>query len=93
MVTELADGGGIKAEGPLSLLLDLLSKQLKFRYTLVPPIDGTWGMKTTDGNFTGMVGMLQRNVSKRLVIEHAKAVTDVHLVGFVQLQTTPNPIH
>ncbi|KAK3895472.1 hypothetical protein Pcinc_000822 [Petrolisthes cinctipes] len=61
MVTELADGGGIKAEGPLSLLLDLLSKQLKFRYTLVPPIDGTWGVKTTDGNFTGMVGMLQRN--------------------------------
>ncbi|KAK4317461.1 hypothetical protein Pmani_011463 [Petrolisthes manimaculis] len=61
MVTELANGGGIKAEGPLSLLLDLLSKQLKFRYKLVPPIDGTWGVKTTDGNFTGMVGMLQRN--------------------------------
>lgn len=27
------------------------------------PIDGEWGVRKADGQFTGMVGMLQRNVS------------------------------
>lgn len=34
-----------------------------YRFHLVPPIDGEWGVKKPDGQFTGMIGMLQRNVS------------------------------
>lgn len=37
------------------------------RYTLVPSIDGEWGVRKSDGQYTGMIGMVQRNVSMWLV--------------------------
>ncbi len=34
-----------------------------FRYTVKEPPDGAWGSDLGNGNFNGMVGMIQRGVS------------------------------
>ena len=34
---------------------------LKFNFTVINSVDGSWGSPTADGaNFSGMIGMLQR---------------------------------
>lgn len=37
---------------------------LGYSYTLKRPPDGAWGVKQADGSWTGMVGMVNRKVSR-----------------------------
>lgn len=39
----------------------MYSTALRFSYELVTPTDGMYGSLQEDGNFTGVVGMLQRD--------------------------------
>ncbi|XP_076044658.1 glutamate receptor ionotropic, delta-2-like isoform X2 [Oratosquilla oratoria] len=52
--------GNFTASGPMLELLDLLAKSLNFKYSLVRPPDGAWGVTHGDGKFNGMVGQIQR---------------------------------
>ncbi|XP_068216641.1 glutamate receptor ionotropic, kainate glr-3-like [Palaemon carinicauda] len=42
-------------------LLNALAKSLKFKYVLVRPPDGAWGIPTSSGDWNGMIGMVKRN--------------------------------
>ncbi|KAK4312415.1 hypothetical protein Pmani_016169 [Petrolisthes manimaculis] len=53
--------GNITIRGPMANLLTLLAKALNFRYTLVRPPDGAWGIPTEGGDWNGMIGMVKRN--------------------------------
>ncbi|XP_047468311.1 glutamate receptor U1-like [Penaeus chinensis] len=59
-VTAYLDGS-FRIRGPLANLLDLLASTLNFNYTLVRPPDGAWGAPNSDGDWNGMLGMIQRN--------------------------------
>ncbi|KAG8199707.1 hypothetical protein JTE90_022156 [Oedothorax gibbosus] len=50
--------GGVEA-----LFVDMLSKGLKFKYQLFVPPDRQWGRLSESGNWTGMIGMVQHNVT------------------------------
>ncbi|XP_023228385.1 probable glutamate receptor [Centruroides sculpturatus] len=47
--------------GHLSEMLNILSTVMNFSYSLVTPADRQWGAPVGDGNWTGMIGMLQRD--------------------------------
>ncbi|XP_064100968.1 glutamate receptor U1-like [Macrobrachium nipponense] len=53
--------GNIQLFGPMAELLESLSYALNFSYTLTRPPDGAWGAPDENGNFNGMLGMIQRN--------------------------------
>ncbi|XP_071530496.1 probable glutamate receptor [Panulirus ornatus] len=53
--------GNITIRGPMANLLQALAKALNFRYTLVRPADGAWGIPDTSGEWNGMIGMVKRN--------------------------------
>ncbi|KAK3853995.1 hypothetical protein Pcinc_039494 [Petrolisthes cinctipes] len=53
--------GNITIRGPMANLLTLLAKAINFRYTLVRPPDGAWGIPTEGGDWNGMIGMVKRN--------------------------------
>ncbi|KAK3878686.1 hypothetical protein Pcinc_016694 [Petrolisthes cinctipes] len=59
----------------------------------LPPLVGDGGSLVYEPGDPSLPLSPSSPTAKRLVIEHAEAVTDVHLVCFVQLRTTPNPIH
>ncbi|XP_015929584.1 glutamate receptor ionotropic, kainate glr-3-like [Parasteatoda tepidariorum] len=42
-------------------LLKIISDVLKFNLSFVSPIDGEWGTQTSNGSWSGLIGMLQRN--------------------------------
>ncbi|GIY07306.1 glutamate receptor ionotropic, kainate 1 [Caerostris extrusa] len=44
-----------------SKFLELVSKSMGFLYELMVPEDGLFGNRLEDGNWTGVVGLLQRN--------------------------------
>ncbi|XP_066982155.1 probable glutamate receptor [Macrobrachium rosenbergii] len=46
--------------GPMRNFLDILSDKLNFDYVLSQPADHVWGMLLSNGSWTGMLGMLQR---------------------------------
>ncbi|XP_055941762.1 glutamate receptor ionotropic, delta-2-like [Argiope bruennichi] len=48
--------GGVEAN-----FIQVLSQLLGFHYQLITPEDGEWGQKTSDGNWTGIVGLVHRN--------------------------------
>ncbi|XP_045615620.1 probable glutamate receptor [Procambarus clarkii] len=54
------DNGTFTLDGPMDNLLQTLALKLDFQYELVHPPDRVWGILTRDGNWTGMLGMLQR---------------------------------
>lgn len=47
--------------GVESLFVEILSKVLGFRYQLFIPDDRQWGRLSEEGNWTGMIGMVQHN--------------------------------
>jgi hypothetical protein len=47
---------------------------MKRRYVVQPPADGKWGVKDKDGNWNGMVGMVQKN--EVLIAVASMVVTD-----------------
>ncbi|KAG7176580.1 Glutamate receptor-like 46 [Homarus americanus] len=53
--------GNITIRGPMANLLHALASALNFRYTLVRPPDGAWGIPTSGGDWNGMIGMVKRN--------------------------------
>ncbi|XP_045134418.1 glutamate receptor ionotropic, kainate 5-like [Portunus trituberculatus] len=55
--------GVVHIEGPMSYLLEILADKLAFNYELVRPEDHLWGTPLPDGNWSGMLGMLQRQAS------------------------------
>ncbi|XP_022237910.1 probable glutamate receptor [Limulus polyphemus] len=46
--------------GPMANLLDMLSTYVPFRYAIYIPSDHKWGIRSENGTWNGMVGMLQR---------------------------------
>ncbi|XP_045615622.1 glutamate receptor ionotropic, delta-1-like [Procambarus clarkii] len=53
--------GNVTISGPMANLLQTLADALHFRYTLVRPPDGAWGIPTSGGDWNGMIGMVKRN--------------------------------
>ncbi|KAH8025598.1 hypothetical protein HPB51_010365 [Rhipicephalus microplus] len=53
----------VQMSGPMANLLDLLTENLGFTYTLHSPEDGHWGVPLPNGNWTGLVGMMHNNIS------------------------------
>ena len=47
-------------KGFLPEILSIIQSQLGFSYTFVDSIDGIPGIMAADGNWTGLMGMLQR---------------------------------
>ncbi|XP_042911760.1 probable glutamate receptor [Parasteatoda tepidariorum] len=70
---------GVEAE-----FLKLLSHKLNFEYEILAPSDNSYGFKDTFGNWTGIVGMLQRNeadmaISLIGITEERSSVVDFSL--------------
>ncbi|KAG7156340.1 Glutamate receptor-like 14 [Homarus americanus] len=57
---EMLDNDTVTIHGPMDNLLRILANKLNFEYELVQPPDRMWGVAGPDGNWTGMLGMLQR---------------------------------
>ncbi|XP_076068147.1 putative glutamate receptor isoform X2 [Oratosquilla oratoria] len=55
-------GGGITVKGPMAELLTIVARQLDFDYELKQPHDHVWGTLLPNGSWSGMLGMLQREV-------------------------------
>ncbi|KAG8185154.1 hypothetical protein JTE90_005133 [Oedothorax gibbosus] len=70
-------------------LLNLLSAIFNFQYQLVQPADGQWGGKTKDGNYSGMMGMLQRGEVSMAMCDLAITLDREAVVDF----TIPHDIH
>ena len=51
--------GSVVYGGLCPEMLQSISATMNFTYTLVEPEDGQWGVELEDGNWTGLVGMLQ----------------------------------
>jgi hypothetical protein len=55
-------------EGTDIRILQILSQQMNFEYTFHETVDGSWGSPGSNGSsWTGMIGMVQRLVSLKLV--------------------------
>ncbi|XP_069945066.1 uncharacterized protein [Cherax quadricarinatus] len=47
-------------QGSMVKVMDYLSEALNFTYTFVRPPDGVWGVRLSNGSWTGMLGMVVR---------------------------------
>ncbi|XP_068214358.1 glutamate receptor ionotropic, delta-2-like [Palaemon carinicauda] len=47
-------------QGPLVKVLEMLSAKMNFRYNLIQPSDGGWGVLFPNGSWNGMIGMMIR---------------------------------
>lgn len=56
--------GSSKYEGFLIDVLEELKKSLNVDFEIDLVADGTYGRRTEQGNWTGMIGHLQRGVSR-----------------------------
>ncbi|XP_078312839.1 putative glutamate receptor [Crassostrea virginica] len=54
------DGNLVVAGGVCGDITKILSSKLNFTYRVILPDDGQWGILKEDGNWTGMIGMLNR---------------------------------
>ncbi|XP_063593029.1 glutamate receptor ionotropic, delta-1-like [Penaeus indicus] len=52
--------GRLAITGPMANILHVFAEKMNFDYELVQPPDHVWGVPLPDGNWTGMLGMLQR---------------------------------
>lgn len=52
---------GIALQGIEAKLLKTLFKHMDFQFRLVSPEDGQWGYQRSNGNWTGIIGMLSRS--------------------------------
>ncbi|XP_063840054.1 glutamate receptor ionotropic, delta-2-like isoform X1 [Scylla paramamosain] len=52
--------GSVRITGPMGNLLDILSNNLQFNYELIRSPEKVWGGPDKNGNWNGMLGMLQR---------------------------------
>ncbi|XP_042204243.1 glutamate receptor-like [Homarus americanus] len=57
---DVQENGTVGILGPMAHLLDIFADKLNFDYELVRPSDRVWGGPQSDGSWTGMLGMLQR---------------------------------
>ncbi|GFW50475.1 glutamate receptor ionotropic, delta-2 [Trichonephila clavipes] len=55
-----ANGELLELSGAEGKLLDVISRALQFRLEIVVPEDNKFGQKGPDGNWTGVIGMVQR---------------------------------
>ena len=51
--------GGVEMD-----ILRYFARAMNFEIKLVPSVDGNWGSLNEDGKWNGMIGMLERKVSK-----------------------------
>ncbi|XP_076348378.1 glutamate receptor-like isoform X4 [Tachypleus tridentatus] len=58
---EITDENRLSITGPMGLVFDHLSKSLGLSFSYVRPFDHKWGSMSSNGSFSGMIGMLQRN--------------------------------
>uniref|UniRef100_A0A6A7GA25 Glutamate receptor n=2 Tax=Hirondellea gigas TaxID=1518452 RepID=A0A6A7GA25_9CRUS len=62
-VREDPETGEVFISGPMANLLDTLAASINFKYKLVRPSDGAWGIPRGDGtgDWNGMIGMVKRD--------------------------------
>ncbi|MPC33531.1 Glutamate receptor ionotropic, delta-1 [Portunus trituberculatus] len=60
-VTSMPDGNTTLG-GPTGKLMEVLAKVMMFEYELVRPPDGLWGAEQPDKSWSGMMGMVYREV-------------------------------
>ncbi|KAL1487306.1 hypothetical protein MTO96_008089 [Rhipicephalus appendiculatus] len=55
--------GGIDApiQGVCGEILKAVATSMGLRYDLIPARDAVWGLRKEDGNWTGLIGMVQRD--------------------------------
>ncbi|XP_063868717.1 uncharacterized protein LOC135104904 [Scylla paramamosain] len=56
------DGPPYKVTGSMKEVLDIIARKLSFCYEYVVPEDRQFGLKMTNGSWTGMIGILVRQV-------------------------------
>ena len=59
LITEHSDGS-LSYSGVMWLVLQHLASVMGFTFEMVRPPDGKWGVKTAEGPWNGMLGMLER---------------------------------
>ncbi|GFS71805.1 glutamate receptor ionotropic, delta-2 [Nephila pilipes] len=93
--------GEFKISGVEGRLLEVISRALKFRYDLVSPIEKEFGLLKSGGNWTGLIGMVQRmeaDIALGLLSvteERAKAVdftTPYYVDGTAFIAEMPGPL-
>ncbi|GFU99200.1 glutamate receptor ionotropic, delta-2 [Trichonephila clavipes] len=52
--------GKLELDGSEKVFIELLSDAFQFNYELVQPSDKDWGQLQEDGNWSGLIGMVQR---------------------------------
>ncbi|XP_065293870.2 glutamate receptor ionotropic, kainate glr-3-like isoform X2 [Dermacentor albipictus] len=60
VITE--QGFNVPVKGICGEILAAITRSLKTNYTITFPLDSFWGLLKPDGNWTGVLGMLQRDV-------------------------------
>ena len=59
-ISEPDNDGKVEVNGMFKDLLDLISDTLNITYILKPPADKKWGQDDGNGNWNGMIGLLQK---------------------------------
>ncbi|GFS48594.1 putative glutamate receptor [Trichonephila inaurata madagascariensis] len=54
------ENGDIQLNGLIGQVINLVSSKLKFQYEIQKPPDNEFGVRKKDGNWTGLLGILQR---------------------------------
>ncbi|GFQ84685.1 putative glutamate receptor [Trichonephila clavata] len=57
---EKNENGDIQLNGLIGQVINLVSSKLKFQYEIQKPPDNEFGVQKKDGNWTGLLGILQR---------------------------------
>ncbi|ROT65058.1 putative glutamate receptor ionotropic, delta-2 [Penaeus vannamei] len=98
--------GRLAITGPMANILHVFAEKMNFDYELVQPPDHVWGVPLPDGNWTGMLGMLQRQrwslpcgtflsplILKVLLILSILNLNLPHSLTLSILKGTPHTIH
>ncbi|GBM35855.1 putative glutamate receptor [Araneus ventricosus] len=77
------EDGSTQIRGTIGKLIDLISSEFKFEYKLKIPSDPEFGIRGDDGNWTGLLGMMQRGeadvVFSIVITEERTEVVDFSL--------------
>ncbi|XP_046363536.1 probable glutamate receptor [Haliotis rufescens] len=76
------DSGIVTYSGISGEYMDYLSKSFNFSYKYIEPPDKLWGHKTEDGNWTGIVGLLQREEADMCSVPYAFNIERAEVMEF-----------
>ncbi|XP_069169916.1 probable glutamate receptor isoform X3 [Procambarus clarkii] len=75
-------GKRLTYSGPITNVIRYLAKSLNFTYRYVMPPDGSYGTKTKDGFWTGMVGLVKRQEADLAIGPLSITLTRTEAVDF-----------